>query len=206
MHESQGLTSQGNLRHARIQEKRDPGTLVTLTGPSGCGKTTIAQLLTALRGDFCEACSHTTRAPRNGEIEGISYHFVNDIKFEAIDLAGGFLESIEYNGTHYGISKQEISDRVSTGKHTILVVEPVGAGQIRRRYRGKLVQIFIDADVDRLRSYMLARGDSPESADKRILLDQTAIQYGDQPWDARIANNSSISALCQKVMALAHGG
>lgn len=194
------------IHNSRLEKTiRTPGNLVTLTGPSGCGKTTVAQLLTTLRGDFCEACSHTTRAPRDGEVEGTAYYFVNHRQFAELHHSGGFLESIEYNETYYGISKREISDNISTGMHTILVVEPVGAEQIRARYDGgTLVQIYIEADEECVRGYMLARGDAPEAVEKRIQNDRAAIRQGRSTYDVKITNNSSIAALCKAVMDAVH--
>lgn len=184
-----------------------PGNLVTLTGPSGSGKTTVEKLLASLRPEeFTYAVSHTTRKPREGEKEGEAYYFVSQTDFHALETAGGFLESVEYNGTRYGISKKEISNKTGTGRHTILVVEPAGAGQIRTRYRGNLVQIFIDASEENVRGFMLARGDSAKAVEERIENDRTAIRNIDQVYDSQITNDSNIASLCLVVADLARQG
>lgn len=210
MHEFTGNTPEPDIRSARCEtpvSSTKPGTLVTLTGPSGSGKTTVEKLLTALRPEeFTYAVSHTTRDMRAGEKEGEAYYFVPKIDFHALEIAGEFLESIEYNGSRYGISKKEISDKVNTGRHTILVVEPVGAAQIRARYDGDLVQVYIDADEESVRCFMLARGDSPKAIEERIQNDRDAIRSVDRTYDARITNDSSIASLCLAVADLARNG
>lgn len=178
------------------------GTLVTLTGPSGSGKTTIAQLLTLLRPEeFVEAVSTTTRAPRLGEEEDVNYYYVSDRVFQSRSENGFFLEEVEYNGTRYGIEFPEISLRTESGRHTILVVEPVGARQIRERYDGgKLLQIFVSAKEDDLAGWMLARGDKPTVVQNRLECDRTAIRQDAFDWDLVIENDQTLVHLVRKVV------
>jgi guanylate kinase len=175
--------------------------LVTITGPSGVGKTTIVQLLYIIAPfTYTELVSTTTRNPRAGEVEGVAYHFVTVSDFQARSDAELFLEMIEYNGTYYGIEFSEIEKAHSSGLTPLIVVEPHGAQQIRTRYRGRLIQIFLSANEDDLRRWMLGRGDEPVKAEERIALDRTAITQGDFPWDHVIANDNTIPSLCKKVL------
>jgi len=175
--------------------------LVTITGPSGVGKTTVVQLLYTFCPDtFTELVSTTTRKSRAGEVEGVAYHFVSEDHFDNLSLAGHFLEEIKYNGTRYGIELSEI-DKAYIAKLTpLIVVEPHGAQQIRDRYEGPLLQLYLDASKGDLFRWMVGRGDKVEDACKRSELDQTAITIGAFPWDLVIRNDSTIASLCDKVL------
>jgi len=175
--------------------------LVTITGPSGVGKTTIVQLLYTIDPwHFTELVSTTTRAPRVGEQEGIAYYFVDNDEFERRSRAGTFLEEVLYNGTRYGIERSEIEKAHSADLTPLIVVEPNGARQIRERYEGRLIQIFLDATEHRRRLWMLGRGDTAEDALSRVLNDRIAIVQGDFPWDAVIENNTTLPALVQSTL------
>jgi guanylate kinase len=175
--------------------------LVTITGPSGVGKTTVVQLLYTIAPlSFTELVSTTTRAPRTGEREGVAYYFVDDAEFERRSEDQRFLEEIEYNGTRYGIESSEIEKAHSAGLTPLIVVEPHGARQIRERYAGTLIQLYLNANEKRLRRWMLGRGDHQAKVAERIALDRTAITQGDFPWDLVIENDTTVPSLCAKVM------
>ena len=83
------------------------GLLIVLSGPSGCGKgTMVAEILK--RGDCAVSVSATTRAPREGEENGVHYHFISREEFERRIAADGFLEHAEYVGNYYGTPRAEV--------------------------------------------------------------------------------------------------
>ena len=109
--------------------------VVVLSSPSGGGKTTIAKrLLADWPAEFGYSVSATTRAPRAGEVEGQSYHFLSRADFEARVARGDFLEWAEYAGERYGTLKAEVDRVLAAGRHAVLDIEIQGARAVRRAY------------------------------------------------------------------------
>ena len=110
------------------------GTLFIVSGPSGAGKTT---LINRARGQLEPigislhfSVSHTTRAPRPGEVEGKAYYFVNSKTFQEMVERGEFIESAFVHEQRYGTSKEEVLTRLSKGEDVILDIDYQGARQI----------------------------------------------------------------------------
>jgi guanylate kinase len=112
------------------------GTLFIISGPSGAGKTTLINRVRAqlepIGITLYFSVSHTTRAPRAGEIEGKSYFFVSPERFQAMIDAGEFIEWAFVHEQRYGTSKQEVLTRLSKGEDVILDIDYQGAQQIAR--------------------------------------------------------------------------
>jgi guanylate kinase len=77
--------------------------------------------------------SHTTRAPRQGEVDGVDYHFVDSKRFHQLNSESAFLEHAEYGGNAYGTSWQAIDEPLSTGRDVVLEIEVQGAAQVKDR-------------------------------------------------------------------------
>ena len=103
---------------------------VILSSPSGGGKTTIARELLSRRNDVGYSISCTTRAPRQGERDGVDYYFLTREQFMARREAGDFAESAEVHGNLYGTLKSEIARVLGSGKHVIMDIDVQGAAQI----------------------------------------------------------------------------
>ena len=116
--------------------------LLVLSAPSGGGKTTIAKKLLQVRNDLGYSVSATTRAMRNGEKEGVDYHFLKRPEFERRRDAHEFLEWAEYGGQLYGTLKREIDGIFAEGHHAVLDIDIEGARQIRRNLSNSL-QVFV---------------------------------------------------------------
>ena len=116
--------------------------LLVLSSPSGGGKTTIARKLLQARHDLGYSVSATTRAARNGEREGVDYHFLTRAEFERRRAQGEFLEWAEYGAQLYGTLKQEIDRIFAEGRHAVLDIDIEGARQIRRSLSNSL-HIFV---------------------------------------------------------------
>jgi guanylate kinase len=115
-----------------------PGELFILSAPSGAGKTTLIQSLMA--GGFADlgglafSVSHTTRRPRQGEVDGRDYHFVDRAAFEAMIAAGGFLEWAKVHDNFYGTSRDEVFPRLEKGIDVLLDIDVQGAEQVIGRH------------------------------------------------------------------------
>jgi guanylate kinase len=116
--------------------------LLVLSAPSGGGKTTIAKKLLQVRPDLGYSVSATTRATRNGERDGVDYHFLSRAEFERRRKNGEFLEWAEYGAELYGTLKSEIDRIFGEGRHAVLDIEIDGARQIRKNFTNSL-QVFV---------------------------------------------------------------
>ena len=116
--------------------------LVILSSPSGAGKTTLADRLLAARSDIGRSVSATTRAPREGELDGRDYYFLSRAAFAKRERTGEFLESATYGGNRYGTLRSEVERLHHAGRHALLLIEVAGARKVRRRFRGA-VEIFL---------------------------------------------------------------
>ena len=113
-----------------------------LSGPSGSGKGTIVSKLLAKRDDTVLSVSMTTRAPREGEVDGVHYFFTDREEFEKMQSLDAFLEYAEYNGNYYGTPESSVRNWLAEGKNVILEIEVQGAERVMD-HRADLVSIFI---------------------------------------------------------------
>ena len=118
------------------------GQLYIVSAPSGAGKTTLVRGLLKQDSGIRLSISHTTRAPRPGEVDGQHYHFTDRAGFESMRTAGGFLESAEVHGNLYGTSRAWIEQQMGTGMDILLEIDWQGARQVRLAFP-QAVGIFI---------------------------------------------------------------
>lgn len=119
------------------------GTLLIISAPSGTGKTTILKkMMKELMGTVFSV-SHTTRAPRSGEQNGLDYHFVDKQTFESMQKHNDFLEWAEVHGNFYGTSKTEVIRQLEKGMDVILDIDVQGARQVRESADLLCKSIFI---------------------------------------------------------------
>src|SRR5512134_3934802 len=105
------------------------GNLFIICAPSGAGKTSLVNALLEREPDIELSVSHTTRAPRAGEVDGREYHFVSRSEFLAAAQRGEFLESAEVHGNLYGTSQAWINERRTQGRDIVLEIDWQGAQQ-----------------------------------------------------------------------------
>lgn len=115
---------------------------VVLAAPSGTGKTTIAHRLVEEGDDFVFSVSATTRAPRDGEVDGVDYEFVSREAFEEMVSRGEMAEWAEVHGRFYGTPRRNLEEAARAGKHAVLDIDVQGAAQIRETVP-EAVRIFI---------------------------------------------------------------
>ena len=107
------------------------GKLVVISGASGVGKSTVLSKVMKSREDLKFSVSATTRAPRPGEVDGVSYYFVTRERFEEMIAAGEFLEYSNHMSNFYGTPRGQALEKMEKG-HVLLDIEPNGAGQVKR--------------------------------------------------------------------------
>lgn len=178
--------------------------VVILSSPSGGGKSTIADALLAARDDTAYSVSATTRAPRQGEVDGIDYHFVARAEFEIRRDNGDMLEWAEYSGHLYGTLKSEVDHVLAGGQHALLDIEVDGARQLTER-RSDVVSIFIlppsaEALVERLGG---RKSDSVEQVVGRIR--QAIDEFGEARHYDYVVVNDDLDVCVAEVSAIMDG-
>ena len=111
--------------------KRKIGCAIVLSGPSGVGKSTLIELVRKQLPELEFSVSCTTRPPRTGEIDGVSYYFLSDAEFERRLENGEFIEHAGVFAKRYGTLRREVLDRVAAGRDVILDIDVQGAMQIK---------------------------------------------------------------------------
>lgn len=111
----------------------EPGRLFVLSAPSGTGKTTLARQLVRLVPNLGLSRSYTSRPIREGERDGVDYHYVTAERFRAMRDAGAFLEWAEVFERFYGTAVADTERRLRSGEDLVLVIDVQGAAQVRAR-------------------------------------------------------------------------
>ena len=118
------------------------GRLTVITGPSGVGKGSLVKKLLERNKEFWLSISATTRKPREGEIDGEHYFFLERDHFEELVKENGFLEWAEFAGNLYGTPRSEVLSQLEQGKQVLLEIELEGARQVRQSFP-EAFQLFI---------------------------------------------------------------
>jgi len=147
------------------------GKLFILSGPSGAGKGTICKELLAQtsRDDVQLSVSMTTRNPRNGETEGVSYYFVSKEEFLRKIEAGGLLEHAEVYGNYYGTPKQPVIEKLAAGIDVILEIDMQGALKVKENYPDGVFIFILPPSMSELRKRLTGRGtETAEAIEMRL--------------------------------------
>jgi guanylate kinase len=145
------------------------GNLFIVWAPSGAGKSSLIAALLEKDSGVRQSVSFTTRAPREGEIEGKHYHFVTRDTFQKMIASGDFLEHAEVYGNFYGTSKKWIDSAMQNGFDVVMAIDWQGAQQIHKIFPD-IVGIFIlPPSLEVLRQRLTTRGqDSTEVIERRL--------------------------------------
>jgi guanylate kinase len=144
-----------------------------VSAPSGTGKTTVCKALVDSDPGLRFSISHTTRKPRNGERDGVDYHFVDRARFAELLAQGAFLEHAEYAGNLYGTSYAALEGPLAAGHDLLLEIEVQGARQVRERRPDARLVFLVPPSTTALEQRLAGRGsDSPEAVKARLDLAQ----------------------------------
>jgi guanylate kinase len=145
------------------------GVLYVVSSPSGGGKGTLIRRVLDVVPDLSYSVSYTTRVPRNGELDGREYFFVDRRKFEQMVAAGDFLEWANVHGNLYGTTKRQVRDEITAGRDIILEVDVQGAASVRRLGLDSVSIFILPPSPETLSERLIARGtDSPEELAIRL--------------------------------------
>lgn len=146
----------------------EKGLLIVVSGFSGVGKGTVVKKLVQEYG-YSLSVSATTRAPREGEVDGREYYFKSVEDFRHLIDYNGFIEWAQYVDNYYGTPRKFVEDEMTKGHDVILEIEVQGAMNVKKQYPDAVL-IFITApDADSLRKRLAGRGtESEEIINKRM--------------------------------------
>lgn len=152
-----------------IPEQTTRGKLYTISAPSGAGKTSLVSALIDSTQQVRVSVSHTTRAMRPGEQDGVNYHFVSHQDFQSMLAEKAFLEHAEVFGNHYGTSRAWVEQTLNEGDDVILEIDWQGAEQIKKLMPETLAIFIMPPSQRTLRERLTHRGQDDETViDKRM--------------------------------------
>lgn len=165
--------------------------LFCISGPSGAGKGTLVERVRSQRPDLGLTVSATTRAPRPGEIDGVSYHYLSQSEFDAKVAAGDFLEWAHVHGHCYGTLKSEVQKNLDAGRSVILEIDVQGSLNVKKVF-SDVVLIFIEPpSMELLEQRLRGRGTEDEADVQHRLADAAGeIEIAAQYYDVRIVNDN----------------
>ena len=180
------------------------GRLTVITGPSGVGKGTLVKRLLERHPQLWLSVSATTRAPRQGEVDGKSYFFHGRDAFDALISTGGLLEWAEFAGNRYGTPRKPVQDQLDRGCAVLLEIELEGARQVRHSFPDGFQIFLAPPSFEELERRIRGRGTDSESAIQRRLQRAEEEMCAQTEFDAVVVNDNlevALSAL-ERLMQL----
>jgi len=169
--------------------------LFVVASPSGGGKTSLVNALLQQDEHVALSVSHTTRAPRPGEQEGVHYYFVDDATFEALAEEGAFLEHARVFGSRYGTGRAAVTRQLASGFDVLLDIDWQGARQVRKSFPAARTIFILPPSLDVLRQRLVKRGqDSEEVIARRMQAARDEISHAGE-FDYLVVNDDFQSAL-----------
>ena len=184
-------------------QQQKKGTLFVFSGPSGVGKGTLNAKLFAEFGDqIAFSVSATTRAPREGEIDGKHYFFISRQEFENRIANNEFLEYAQFAGNCYGTPKPYVLSLLEQGKNVLLEIEVQGAMQVMARMP-ECVSIFVlPPSFEELERRLRGRGtESEEKVRARLETARGEIAYAPR-YQYQIVNGEDVDAAYQQLRGI----
>ena len=181
------------MRHTRPE---DSGTLYIISAPSGAGKSSLLRaLLESMSGELALSVSHTTRQPRPGEVDGVDYHFVDDVVFAAMVSQGDFLEHAQVFDNRYGTSRQAVADQLATGVDVILEIDWQGARLVRELLPGAVSIFILPPSMEALQQRLQDRGQDDAEVIARRMRDAVSEMSHYDEYDYLVINDVFQTAL-----------
>jgi len=157
---------------------RERGLLVVVSGPSGAGKGTICKALMKRYDGIRVSVSATTRKPREGEIDGVNYHFISHARFEEMITQHEFLEYAKVYDNYYGTPRNFVEERIAMGEDVLLEIDIQGALQVKKCFPEGVFVFILPPSMKELKDRIVKRGsETEESLRKRFSSAMGEISY-----------------------------
>lgn len=176
------------------------GKLFVISGASGVGKSTVLGRVMASRDDLRFSVSATTREPRPGETEGVSYYFVTKETFEDMIARDAFLEYDAHMANYYGTPAAQVDEKLAQGS-VILDIDPNGAFQVRKKRPDATLIFIAPPSLEELERRLRGRGDTPQ--------DQIALRLERVAWEVEqskyydyVVINDRVEACVDKILTI----
>ena len=190
------------------QPGRRRGNLIVVSGPSGVGKDTVLRKVFALDPSLSYSVSYTTREPRPGEVDGVSYSFVDEPTFEELWRRGELLETAVVHGRRYGTSRSRVREALERGEDIVLKIDVQGAAQLRGQVDEAVFIFLLPPSAEVLRERLRARGTDDETSLRQRQTDAVRELGEAERYDHRVVNDDVERAAREilSIVAESHGG
>ena len=165
------------------------GLLIVISGFSGAGKGTLMKKLIEEYDQYALSISMTTRAPREGEVDGREYFFATREQFEDKIKEGGFIEHAQYCGNYYGTPKDYVEQQLEAGKDVILEIEIQGAMKVKEQFPDAVLLFVMPPSIAVLYQRLVGRGTETEEVIVERLVRAEEEAVGIEEYDYIIIND-----------------
>jgi len=173
------------------------GRLFVISGPSGVGKGSICKRILEADSNMRFSVSMTTRAPREGEVEGVDYFFVSKEQFEKLLCEGQLLEHNQFVENYYGTPRQSVMDWLDEGCDVLLEIDYHGAFQVRESYPAAVLIFIAPPSIEALRERIMGRGsETEEQLEGRLKQAMDDMAHADE-YDYMVVNDDIRTAVWQ---------
>lgn len=176
------------------------GKLFVISGASGVGKSTVLGKVMADREDLKFSVSATTRPPRPGEVEGVSYYFITKDRFREMIDGNEFLEYDAHMDNYYGTPEGQLEDKLLTGS-VILDIEPNGASAVRAKRPDATLVFIAPPSMEELERRLRSRGDTSEEQ-IQMRLERAAWEMEQRSWYDYVVVNDQAEACADKILKI----
>ena len=176
------------------------GKMIVISGASGVGKSTVLGKVMGSREDLRFSVSATTRAPRPGEVDGVSYYFITKDRFQEMIAQGAFLEYDGHMDNFYGTPRAQALEKMEKG-HVLLDIEPKGAAQVRKTMPEATLIFIMPPSVEELENRLRKRGDtSPEQIALR--LERARWEMEQRSWYDHVVVNDDADRCAEEILKI----
>jgi guanylate kinase len=171
------------------------GTLFIVSAPSGAGKTSLVRELIDSLDGLQVSVSHTTRERRNGEVDGVNYHFIDVPAFEAMIERGEFFEHARVFDNYYGTSRPAVQAALAAGQDVILEIDWQGARQVRQQMPDAVSIFILPPSREELERRLASRGTDEHAVIARRMRDAVSEMSHHDEYDYLVINDDFTTAL-----------
>ena len=171
------------------------GTLFIVSAPSGAGKTSLVRELIESLDGIQVSVSHTTRNKREGEVDGVNYHFIPVADFEAKIADGDFFEYAKVFDNYYGTSRQAVQTLLDAGQDVILEIDWQGAQQVRQQLSSAVSIFILPPSRSELERRLASRGTDEHAVIARRMRDAVSEMSHFDEYDYLVINDDFTTAL-----------